>query len=117
MVEPTPTVCCGCDILKTNTVLVGIEIVLYILGMITVFVGKTGQLKFFEGPTGILTLIFLGLELYGTIKKKPGFIMASCGWRIFKILINIILLILVVLVWKGTVSGIDLGSEGGQAFK
>ena len=117
MPERIPTVCCGCDILKTNTVLVGIEMVLYILGMITVFVRKTGQLRFFEGPTGILTLIFLGLELYGTIKKKPVFIMAACGWRIFKIIINIILLILVVLVWKGTLSGIDLGSEGEQAFK
>ena len=117
MVEPTPTICCGCDILKTNTVLVGIEMVLYILGMIYAFVGNLGSLRYSEGSTGILTLIFLGLELYGTIKKKPGFIMASCGWRIFKILINIILLILVVLVWKGTVSGIDLGSEGGKAFK
>ena len=117
MVEPTPTVCCGCDILKTNTVLVGIEMVLYILGMIYAFVGNLGSLRYSEGATGILTLIFLGLELYGTIKKKPGFIMASCGWRIFKILINIILIILVVLVWTGSFSGIDLGPEGGKWLK
>ena len=117
MVEPTPTVCCGCDILKTNTVLVGIEIVLYILGMITVFVVKTGQLKFFEGPTGILTLIFLGLELYGTIKKKPGFIMAACGWRIFKILINLIILILVVLAWTKNLPGFEVVPDGDKLFE
>ena len=108
MVEPTPTVCCGCDGFKTNIVLIGIEGVLRILGVISVFAGKMGYAKYFEAPTGILSIIVLGLELYGTMKKKPGFIMVACGWRIFRIFIHVVVEILLALVWSETFEHFDI---------
>ena len=107
-VTPTPTVCCGCDIFKTNKVLIGIEVVLCILAMVSVFGGSLGYLRHSEGTKGFLSLIVLGVELYGTIKMKRGFIMVACGWRIFRILIHIIILIFLALAWSGSLPGFDI---------
>ena len=79
------------------------------------FAGKMGHAKYFEAPTGILSIIVLGLELYGTMKKKPGFIMVACGWRIFRIFIHVVVVILLALAWSGTVEHFDIVQGEGSA--
>ena len=95
------TICCGCNIFKTNMVLIVIEVVLsIILGISSLLAGGLG---FVEGPVGFLSIIMLVVELYGTIEKNHGFIMIACGWRIFRIFLRIIVIILLVLIWTGTI--------------